>query len=339
MTQRSIITGEKQRQKLQLEIEEAEKEQLRLQGSIAQLVEFYLDYLAQNAGEKHVKNTQQAFDKDLFSNIPPETKAHRITKDHIIQVLHQITSRGALVMANRMRAYLSTLFQYGLYFDDSTEAITRGVKFYLNHNPVHAVKKVLKNENVGDRALTEVEVLAFWRALDQSQMNISRVNVFKLLLVTGQRVEEVAGMEWEEIDLDQCMWTLPSRRTKNKRSHVVPLNQMAIEILSATPKYHNKYVFPGQDLARPLPTDGFSQALSRLLSNTEISMFVPRDLRRTFKTLTGKAGISKEIRDRLQNHAHQDVSSVHYDKYDYLNEKRHAMTIWDKSIRQILSSK
>ena len=336
---KSIITGEKQRQKLQLEIEEAEKEQLRLQGSIAQLAEFYLDYLAQNAGEKHVRNTQKAFDKDLFSNIPPDTKAHQITKDHIIQVLHQITSRGALVMANRMRAYLSALFQYGLYFDDSTEAITRGVKFYLNHNPVHAVKKVLKNENVGDRALTEVEVLAFWRALDQSQMNICRVNVFKLLLVTGQRVEEVAGMEWEEIDLDQCMWTLPSRRTKNKRSHVVPLNQMAIEILSATPKYHNKYVFPGQDLARPLPTDGFSQALSRLLSNTEISMFVPRDLRRTFKTLTGKAGISKEIRDRLQNHAHQDVSSVHYDKYDYLNEKRHAMTIWDNSIRQILSSR
>lgn len=335
---KSTILEEKFRQKLETEAKVAEQERIRLQGSLFQLVEFYLDHLLKNAGEKHFRNTQKAFEKDLLSKIPVDTKANEVTKDHIIQVLHQITDRGALVMANRMRAYLSSLFQYGLFFDDSTEAITRGVKFYLNNNPVHAVKKIIKNEKVGDRALTEQEIFAFWQALDKSNMSIARINAFKLLLITGQRVEEVAAMEWGEIDLNQAVWSLPSRRTKNKRNHIVPLNKMAIEIINSTPKYDNKYVFPGKDLSRPLPTDGFSQALSRLLSNTELTPFVPRDLRRTFKTLTGRAGISKEIRDRLQNHALQDVSSVHYDKYDYLNEKAQAMQTWDNYLYNILNT-
>src|SRR3546814_11507025 len=50
-----------------------------------------------------------------------------------------------------------------------------------------------------------------------------------------------------------------------------------------------------------------------------------RDLRRTFKTLAGKAGVSKEIRDRLQNHALQDVSSKNYDRWNYMPEKRAGM--------------
>jgi integrase len=332
------INHEKIEQKIKQSAELAKAEQERLQGSIFQLVEYYLDYLAQNSGSLHVRNTKQAFNKDLFTSIAPNTKANQINKDHIILVLHQITTRGSLVMANRMRAYLSALFQYGLFFDDSTESLTRGVKFYLNHNPVHAVKKVLKNEKVGDRSLNDSEIFAFWQALENSKINICRMNVFKLLLITGQRVEEVAGMTWDEIDLKDCLWSLPSTRTKNKRSHIVPLNQVAIKIIRSTPKYHDKYVFPGQELSKPLPTDGFAQALSRLLENTNIDKFVPRDLRRTFKTLTGKAGISKDVRDRLQNHALTDVSSLHYDKYDYLKEKREAMKTWNDYLENILSN-
>jgi len=87
-----------------------------------------------------------------------------------------------------------------------------------------------------------------------------------------------------------------------------------------------------------MKVDGFSLAITRLLTKVSIAKFVPRDLRRTFKTLTGKAGISKEVRDRLQNHALTDVSSLHYDKYDYLKEKRKAMDIWNDYLNNILSN-
>jgi hypothetical protein len=57
-----------------------------------------------------------------------------------------------------------------------------------------------------------------------------------------------------------------------------------------------------------------------------------RDLRRTWKTLAGKAGVPKEIVDRLQNHALQDVSSKHYDRWNYMVEKRAGVAKWDKFV-------
>jgi hypothetical protein len=66
--------------------------------------------------------------------------------------------------------------------------------------------------------------------------------------------------------------------------------------------------------------------------------FSPRDLRRTFKTLARKAGILKEIRGRLQNHSLQVLSSLHYDKYDYLKEKRAAMDTWNDYLWGILNN-
>jgi len=58
-----------------------------------------------------------------------------------------------------------------------------------------------------------------------------------------------------------------------------------------------------------------------------------------FKTLAGKAGLPKEIRDRLQNHALQDVSSKNYDRWNYMPEKRAGMARWDKFVRALLKKK
>ena len=58
-----------------------------------------------------------------------------------------------------------------------------------------------------------------------------------------------------------------------------------------------------------------------------------------FKTLAGKAGLTKEIRDRLQNHAMQDVSSKSYDRYSYMPEKKEAMDIWDSFVRGMLDQR
>ena len=70
-----------------------------------------------------------------------------------------------------------------------------------------------------------------------------------------------------------------------------------------------------------------------------IPIVTNRDLRRTWKTLAGKAGLSEEIRDRIQNHTLQDVSSKNYDRWNYMPEKRAAMKKWNTFVRAILSKK
>jgi integrase len=331
-------------QKMELEqkaIREREEQQeiqriKNMQGNLEQLSDFYLEYLKKNKGETHFNNVRKAFAKDL-SSINLNKKASDITKLDIINVLHAITDRGSHVMANRMRAYLSAMFQFGIYFDDSVEAMKHSTQFFIQANPVTQIQKIVKNENKGTRALKEHEVRLFWYTLENSGIVINRVNVFKLLLLTGARVQEIAGLRWNEIDYDEKIITLSSLRTKNKLPHIIPLNEMALSIIKNHPVQNEKYVFPAENNREALKTDGFSQALSRLLDKVDIEKFVPRDLRRTFKTLTGKAGIKKDIRDRLQNHALQDVSSLHYDMYDYLAEKRSAMIVWNDYFKKILN--
>ena len=65
--------------------------------------------------------------------------------------------------------------------------------------------------------------------------------------------------------------------------------------------------------------------------------FTPRDLRRTFKSMALKHGLQKDILDKVQNHAQHDVSSKHYVKYEFLDEKREAMKQWNEALTEILS--
>jgi integrase len=70
-----------------------------------------------------------------------------------------------------------------------------------------------------------------------------------------------------------------------------------------------------------------------------IPVVTNRDLRRTWKTLAGQAGLSKELRDRLQNHTLQDVSSKSYDRWNYMPEKRAAMKKWNAFVQVMLNTK
>jgi integrase len=309
----------------------------QMHGSIGQLSEFFLDHLKQTAGETHFRNVRNAFKNDL-DIIDLEKKASDITKGDIIEILHVIAGRGSEIMANRMRSYLSAMFEYGMVFDDSTESIAKHTQFFIQSNPVSKVQRIVKNEKRGDRSLNEDEVRIFWRALDKSEMSVFRINAFKLMLLTGSRVKEIADLRWNEIDYSDQTINLPPERTKNNRAHIIPINETMLKIIDNNPRLNEIYLFPAVNNKESQKVDGFSQALSRLLEKTGIKKFTPRDLRRTFKTLTGKAGISKEIRDRLQNHSLQDVSSLHYDKYDYLKEKRDAMKIWNDFFMGILSN-
>jgi integrase len=330
---------EEQRKALEVKAMQEAMQKEKMQGSVGQLVDIWLEHLQRERSSRHSQNARQAIKADVLPVIDSERKANTIGKSDIIAVLHRIVARGSEIQANRTRSYLSAMFSFGIHFDDSVASITHGVKFHIEYNPVTAVQKVVKQEPVGERNLSEGEVYRFVKLLDKSLMDLPRKQVFMLMLATGQRVEAVSSAKWIDFDFDECLWTIPGSRTqKIKRAHVVPLNSVAMEILSEARSLNlnRTYCFPRSKGDTFLPLDGFSQSLSRLLNKTDMEAFNPRDIRRTVKTLMGKCGISKEIRDRLQNHALTDVSSKHYDKYDYLGEKRRAMQIWGQYLEQIM---
>ncbi len=173
----------------------------------------------------------------------------------------------------------------------------------------------------------------------------------KLLLATGQRVEEVLHAEWSEFDEEEKLWTIPGarRKTRGKVSepHIVPLTDFHIKLLDELRQYtgDSRYLFPHKDGLKPRGADSLSQAVHRFCRPGEQSTrkpfppFVPKDIRRTWKTLAGSIGISLELRNRIQGHALRDVGSVHYDRWDYLEEKRRAMESWCAWLDELVTGK
>jgi Arm DNA-binding domain/Phage integrase family len=82
-----------------------------------------------------------------------------------------------------------------------------------------------------ERSLSLDEACRLWQAAEA--LIPVRRDAIRLLLLTGQRRSEVAGMRWGELDLAAGTWTLPTERTKARRAHVVPLPSLAVEILRA----------------------------------------------------------------------------------------------------------
>lgn len=307
----------------------------QMQGSFQQLVDLYLEHVQTELSHHHYGAIKKAYNYNL-QGFDCTIKASDITKQDIISIIHPITARGSLIAANRMRAYLSAMFKWGIEFDDEPIAIENNVQFFIEFNPVTHVKKPLKKEHPTDRFLTESEVRLFWSALSKSGMSLHRANVFRLMLALGARVEALSGLRWADIDWKERLITIPPARSKNGAYWVIPINDIAYDILINNPKLNEEFLFPAKNGTEPLRLDGYAKAITRTCKQFGIESFTPKDLRTTFKTLAGMAGLSKDARDRIQNHALTDVSSKHYDRYDYLKEKRHAMLVWNDYLKSVI---
>ena len=157
-------------------------------------------------------------------------------------------------------------------------------------------------------------------------------------MLTGQRVEEIARLHVNQWDAAERIidWS----KTKNLTPHAVPVPSLAAELIaSITPNEHG-WFFPSQkDPSKPVSHGTLYSCMWRQRDRGVIPVVTNRDLRRTWKTLAGKAGVPKEIRDRLQNHALHDVSSKNYDRWNYMPEKRAGMARWDRFVRALLAKK
>ena len=289
--------------------------------------------------KRSAKEVRRIFNIDIKELIG-DMIAAEITTDDTLDVLTPIVQRGSLVHADNVRAYLRAAFEFGLHASASTRWRGRIPKFGLIHNPVASTKKAVRRKPVGDRALTPDELAHVWHG---TGISLPSHLALKLLIATGQRVEEVLQANWNEFDLKESLWNIPAQRRKNRNEatepHIIPLTDFHIGLLEQVRETtdHPEWLFPHKDRKQPRKADALYQAIDRFCKTNGIEPFAPRDCRRTFKTLAGSIGISLEMRNRLQGHAMTDVGSVHYDRWGYLPEKRQAMKEWTDWLREQLA--
>ncbi|MCE0557405.1 site-specific integrase [Motilimonas sp. E26] len=323
--------------------EQAKWEEAR-QGSIKQLFDAYVAQMAKDGKRTH-KAVIESLEKEVYPLIPPAIKAKDVTTHDLMLVLAAMIKRGAKTQSNRVRSYLMAAFNYGLKHDNDPANFIDEAKFGLVMNPVAAIPKQKDAERVGEHYLKMDEVILLIDDLTNEyqrfKMGESIRHLILLCLFTGgQRPYELAASKWSAIDWQQKTLLIATDISKNKRPHIIPLTDSALSILERQkPSHDNAFIFPHRfNDGEHIRLDSLSQSVTRYREATpQIKPFTPRDLRRTCKTLMGEIGISKSLRDRLQNHALNDVSSKHYDRYEYLPEKRKALESWEQKLQQSIT--
>jgi integrase len=209
-------------------------------------------------------------------------------------------------------------------------------RFHITVNPAAGIPTEPKN--VGTRWLREDEFVQLYRWLENPSAPVHPpyTRAVRLLMLTGQRVEEIAALHKSQYDRAEKL--LDWSTTKNRKPHTIPLPSLAVELLEDIQPNEHGWFFPSAMDPKKHVTHGTLYAFTwRQRERGIIPVVTNRDLRRTWKTLAGQAGVPKEIRDRIQNHTLQDVSSKHYDRWTYMSEKREAMELWDGFVRGLLT--
>src|SRR5262249_20754519 len=152
-----------------------------------------------------------------------------------------------------------------------------------------------------DRVLSDAELLKVWRGGEQLGWPFGPIT--QLLILTGQRRNEVAGARWAEFDLEKRLWAIPRERRKGSVSQNVPLPEKALEILTELPRFGSDYVFPAQRGGRGGHVSGYSVAKRRLDQLSSVTGWRLHDLRRTIATGLQALGARLEVIEEVLGHA------------------------------------
>jgi integrase len=172
---------------------------------------------------------------------------HEISKRDVVEVVTTIEQRGAPVAAHKALKAIKTFLRW---------CVGRAV---LDQSPAEGVplpsKEVARDRVLDDNELAHVILAA-------RKMGGPYGGIVELLALTGQRREEVARLQREEIDLARRIWTIPKSRTKNAKVHVVHLCEQSMAVLKRAGQ-RAPYVL---SLLGTKPFQEFSRAKRRLMS-------------------------------------------------------------------------
>jgi integrase len=276
------------------------------------------------------KEVSRCFEVDVKPAIG--TKPIRdVSRRDVRGMIDAIAERGRVPHAHHVLAYLRPAFAWAVEKD------------IIEVNPAAGIADPdprKREDRTRDRYLNDDEIVAFWSGCEAIKWPFGPL--FQLLLLSGQRRDELADARWREFDLDKALWTLPGERTKNGKGHIVHLAPLAKEIMGQLPHIGGAgYVFTTTGDA---PVSGFGRARERLDAAMEqetgekVPPFTLHDLRRSAATGMAKLHIVQEVVEKVLNHVSGKVSGVAaiYNRHDFLEERKAALEAWSRHVEGLV---
>lgn len=310
---------------------EAKRQQEQAHLLAPSVADFVGLYLTRYADKK--KRSAAEDRRILLKDVVPvlgALKMKEVTRPNIVEIIDRIEARAAMNQAWQTFKIMRRLFNY---------AIERGV---LEINPCKGIKTTTtytpKNRVLGE---DELRALLAFMGRHECGWSESVKLAVEFQLLTASRPGETRGAQWKEIDTKAGTWTVPASRAKMKKPHIVPLSarvQNVLERAKNLPTLAPAYVFPGIATNQPLSEQAVGKAISRdlaagggLVRGGINEAFTPHDLRRSAATHLAAMGFSTVVPFVL-GHTPKSVTGIHYDKHDYLAEKRNALEAWSQRI-------
>ena len=299
----------------------AEKQQAR-----RRLVADRVDDLIELFITEHLSNKRSAHEisRLLHREVVPKwgtSSVHEIDKRRVIELVCEITARGAPSAANKLLKVVKTFFGW---------CVGRAI---LDVSPAKGLAAPAK-ETARDRVLDDSELAHIVGAA--RQLDGPYGAIVELLALSGQRRQEVAQLTWDELDLASQTWMLPSTRTKNGKPHIVHLSKEAIAVLMRMPRL-GRFVF---SVSGAKPFQSFSAAKRELDKLSGVSDWRLHDLRRTCVSGMARLGVAPHVADKVLNHQAGTISGVAavYQRHEFLSERKMALERWGAHVSALLSN-
>ena len=341
-----------------LRTEEAKKRAEAKTGTLRQLLAAYVQSL-RDKGKLSADAVEGIFRRNVLEPFPElaDTKANAVRDTDIHKILNRMHRKGIRRHVNTTRSYLRAAYAYGIGAHlDVTNNAQADHAFNLTSNPADNIKHRRDLERVGERVLSADELREFWKALE-AQPLVTRCAIRFNLALACQRPTQLLRAPWKAFDFTEGKETLLLRDAKGhakakEREHLLPLTAFALEQLKPLREANAK-----AKAGSPFTADGkrvtaidtlshavreVSDALTEATKKQEetIAPFQLRDLRRTAETMLQQLGVDKEVRAHLLSHGRgQGVQGRHYERYDFLPEKRAALEKWARHLERIIEGK
>lgn len=303
-----------------------EKIKQRQEALIIRFDEFVEEFIQKYARRKNKdwKESQRIINRE-FTTKWKRKDITTIEKKDINLILDAIIDRGSPSTANHALAAIRRLFNW---------AVERGV---LDLSPCYGIKPPAKN-NSRDRVLTDNELIQVWKASLIEAYPFGMIT--QLLILTGQRLGEVRSIQWEQLDFDNNIWSIPAEQNKSNRAHEVPLTNTAIGVLRNVPYIHATLLFPAQKMNSDRPVSGFGRAKRRIDQISDVTDWRMHDLRRTAATGMARNQIPPHVVERVLNHKSGTFGGVAgvYNRFGYLPEMREALETWETHLLGLINN-
>ncbi len=316
--------------------------------SLRQLLEAYVAHL-ERSGKQCARDVNSIFAAHVFRAAPEvaSRKAAEVSIDDFVRVIGTLTETGKGRTAAKLRSYLRAAYSLAIRSRTDPSIPLELRTFAIEANPLAGVGALAQFSRARNRTLSGPELAGFLKRLDAIPESVSKHAIQLCVLLGGQRPVQLLRARAVDVDLSAGHIGLYDSKgaRRQPRVHVVPLTTDAARILERRLKALQEgeplFSTDGRTIMRIETVSVLVRGIAAEMATAKEvrELFQLRDIRRTCETMLASLGVSSDVRAQVQSHGLGGVQTRHYDRHDYMAEKRQALETWARHLERLKTGK